>query len=170
MLVDDPNRELRNPTLSNQIAHEIGFYLEQSEAVTQIVPQSRVVSLRESLGRDFDATPVDEIGKRLDAEQVIHVEIESVTLRPDLVLYHPKASVKVKLIDAVKSKRLFPADTTGRDPGFTLHPELRPKIKERVSQNSSAVISQMLARRIARDVARLFHDYQPHLVGDPFED
>ena len=177
VLVDDPDRRLRDPSLPRYIATEISNALAQHRAVTRVVAPDKIDALMIELGGDFERTGIDQIGREVGAEQIVHVHVESATLYPEPGLLQPQAVVQIKVIDVVNRRRLFPA--TGRSYGRTefslssrgvrLNVRLLPRGSTDESNAVQALLMRRLASRIARDSARLFHDYLPRQPGKPFE-
>jgi hypothetical protein len=129
------------------------------------------------LGDDFDRSAIDQIGREVDANLVVHVYIESATLYPEPGLLQPRAVIQIKVIDAINRRRLFP--TIGRADGRSefavpsrgkrLEVRLSPRASAGESSTVQAMMMRRLSLRIARDAARLFYDYQPRQPGQRFE-
>lgn len=167
VLVDDPEGSLGNPTLPNVIANRVAFELKQNMAVTTIVPPDRLHALAATAGKGYRRMPVDQIGRELGAQQVIHVHVESVQLQAEPGLYRPIAAVRVKVIDAIESRRLFPtADHHSADPnsalferGELLMVQIDYKVAGVTPRTEAMVVSRRLANHIGHKIARLFYDY-----------
>ncbi len=170
VLVDDPNHQLGNPGLRDQIANEIGFHLERQKVIDSVIAPAQLNNLVAALGERYAATPVDQIGRRLGARQVIHVQVESVALQTGPGVIQPTARVQVKVIDADHGQRLFPTGSAVPAGGYALTIQFRQRPHEQIDRGSSVVLGRQLAQRIARDVARLFHDYALRKIGEPFDD
>ena len=177
VMVDDPDRRLRDPSLPRYIATEISNALAQHSAVTKVVAPDTIDALMIKLGDDFDRSGIDQIGREVGAEQVVHVHVESAKLYPEPGLLQPQAVVQVKVIDVVNRRRLFP--TIGRGDGQTayslssrgirLNVRMLPRGSTDESHAVQTLLMRRLASRIARDSARLFHDFLPRQPGEPFE-
>lgn len=174
VLVDDPNDRFSNPTMTDLVAAEVGYNL-QEESVTglqNIVEPRGLHEMASRLGSDYARVPIDRVGRELGAQQVIHILIASVNLIEEPGLMRPTATVQVKVIDCGESKRLFP-QPAAEDFGQT-HYTLTVKLRHRSSpidgRDGLRMVEPMLAKRIARDVARLFHRYTPRQPGQPRDD
>ena len=111
VLVDDTNTQLGDPSHTGVIAQRVLFDLIQSKKLVkeQTVDYQFVRNLEANLGTEFDRTPVDQIGRTLGADQVIHVNIDFVQMSVQPGIIEPKALVTLKVIDVKNAIRLFPA-------------------------------------------------------------
>ncbi|MEM9420795.1 MAG: hypothetical protein AAGA25_17345, partial [Planctomycetota bacterium] len=111
-------------------------------------------------------------GRRLGAEQVIHVKINSARFHVFDTLNRPEASIEVKVIDVVESKRAWPESPALPDPENT-PPGHMIFIKDNYESRDSRYVGDStpddLARRLADDaglkVARLFYKWQRDAPG-----
>ena len=176
VLVDDPSGRLGDPTLPHEIANQIAFHLSKESIVSQanLIEPHHLYELKAKLGKDYSRTPVDRIGRELGAQQVIHVYVESVSYTQNPGMYHPIATIHVKVIDAVKSKRLFPPQKTLDDENSSLsHHTVNISMPHRTmsddGHNAVRHFGRPLVERLGRNVARLFFDHPPRQPGEPFE-
>jgi hypothetical protein len=177
VLVDDPSNHLGDPTLVGLIAAETGALMVEHRAVEVVVPPEKVDALYVSLGDAWARTGIDQIGRAVGADQVVHLHIDAAALYSVPGLFEPNATVQVKVIDVVHRKRLFPASAEGGDsPGFSLTPQghrllakLPPRGTEPSGYAAQREAMRVLCMRIARDASRLFYDYLPRQPGEPFE-
>lgn len=166
ILVEDPGDALGSRTLRHVLASDIGHHLVRNEALSEepISPR-RVAALAAELGADFDRTAIDELGRRLGAEQVIHVLVDSTSLEYAPTVMRPTARAEVKVIDAVEGRRVFPRITgfQGRD----APPPGEPVVVEMHYQGSTgdpgrgrdSVLRRTLTERLAVDIAQLFYEH-----------
>ena len=176
VLIDDPHNALEDPTLSDQIANQAASYLIQERVLskTNAIPPDGLYALKTRLGRGYARTPIDRIGRSLNADQVIHILIKSTAVVDSPGLLRPTAIVQVKVIDATTGKRLYPAPDP-ENPALTVnnHHTVNSVMPHRGdSSGDPGVIKEArrnLALRIARDTARIFFDYLPRQPGQPFE-
>lgn len=166
VIVDDPGRALGDPNLAAVVAANVGHHLTHNQAINeaQVVPQDRLTDLAGRLGDSYLTTPIDRVGKQLEAGQVIHVLIRSVSMQVTANYYRPTAVVEVKVIDADTGQRLFPApgaypSTTATSPGFALTTKMRHRTLDDSRRDAAALMARHLSERIGRDVAELFFDH-----------
>ncbi len=165
VIVDDPQNllgDLNNPTV---IGANVGFHLMENDVLLpeQIVSQDHLTVLATQMGKRFMATPIDQIGKRLKADQVIHVQVRSVVLQNDNTNYQPTAEVEVKVIDSLTGERLFPIDENAipgmASPGESLLIEMERQPLDETRRHAIQMLMRSLAERIGLEVAGLFYDH-----------
>lgn len=170
VLVDDPKLLLGGTDLAWRIGDEVAINLVRAKSLRQsdIVPQNQLNQLLVELGSDYAKMPVDRIGRMLEAQQVIHINIDSVRLFDDGGVFKPKAQVTVKVIDAVKSRRLFPSPPVHSGPppkhaaprGYQIQIEMTYHDNIDVDPGYPDLVRKRLSHRIARDVGRVFHNWK----------
>ncbi len=176
VLVDDPPGQFGDPSLPNEIAHQIGFHLIQQAALTQpnVVSPHGLYELATRLGEAFATTPIDQIGQRLGAEQVVYVYVQAVRLIQEPGMFRPSAAVRVRVIDTTTGTQLFPdpqRDDVSADPHYhNLTISMFYRSASNYNHETVRTVQQLLAKRIARDVARLFFDHTPRQPGEKFDD
>ena len=174
ILVDDPERMLGAPALPGVVANNVRHALEKNAALetASIVSQDEVNRLASRLGDEFAVTPIDEIGRHLGADQVIHVEVQTASVYAfSGQVTRPRCSVRVKVIDVVNRKRLFPdttayVDSTFTPPGHLVQVEMEYKALDDGGSGQLTMLAQQLAQRTGRRVAELFYD---HAAPEPGE-
>lgn len=161
VLVDDLRDQLTTNDLPNRIAGRIGDDLMREQAVSQVIgPQ--VVSDLAANNPDFDGWALDKVGRRVGADQVIYVVIQSFTLTKNNEVYEPAAAVTVKVLDVASSRRLFPLnDANGR----AVVAEERPVPRHGASRATDTVIARKLADNLAQKIGELFYDHRLPEVG-----
>lgn len=175
VMVDDPQHQLDNPGLARQIATTAIHYLR----FQKVLPESDFIEPRETakleaqLADRWPTTPIDEVGRRLGARQVVYARIQSVSLHVAESLYRPEARIEVKVVSAETGQRLWPpapplADPNQPTPGHTIHITL-----DYVSKDSRYVGDSTpddLARRVADEaglrLAQLFYEWKMAEPGD----
>jgi len=167
VIVDDPDRATGDPNLPAVIATNVGFHLEQNEELIdlQIIPQDQLSALAGRMGDDYLATPIDHIGAQLGADQVIHVQIRSVSMRVAANYYRPTAVVEVKVVSAQDGARLFPKSkiegpALSRPPGLVMTVHLRHQTADEGRRDTGTLMARRLAERIGLEVAQLFFEHQ----------
>lgn len=164
VLVDDPQNVLGNPRLTQSIAAQTNFQLKQHFDKIKLVSVRDLASLQTKLGNRYSSTPMVTIARDLGADVLIHVEVETVTLRYAYTVYRPTASVRVKVIDATTLKRLFPSPGPVRDqaiaqPGYPLLVHLPSQTVNQSQPGAVQAMTRSLAKRIGVKVAELFYDH-----------
>jgi hypothetical protein len=167
---------LRDPGLSTTIAARVGFILKDRGVISKTIDQPQLRALQDQVGARFDTMAAQDIGRRLDAQQVLQVHVIRANIAGLVSLgdaYRPWAIVQVRLLDVKTGACLFPPadkltglDARGREPTYDITAQTEHKSNPDQRQVSAAVLQSELADRIARDVARIFHSYN---LEDPGE-
>lgn len=171
VIVDDPQLHLGDIQRSRQIAAAVGFHLVRQNVITpeQLVTQERLWAYANGLGDQYPMTPIDQIGRALDAQQVIHVLVDAVALaKEDTVgAIEPTARMQVKVIDATAGARVFPPlnklkDSTAVQRGHVTIAKTRMTIPDQ--RNSRAAQTGWLTdltNEAGLTVAQLFYAHRP---------
>lgn len=168
VIVDDPQELLGDPNFPAVVGANAGFHLTQNGVLKaeQVVPQDHLSTLANQLEDRYLSTPIDQIGARLDAKQVIHVLIRSVNLKADNTYYQPVATFEVKVIDTGTGERLFPkpADqpaSRATAPGYTVNVEMMSQTLDTTRRSALTMLARSLSERIGLEVAQVFYDHVP---------
>jgi hypothetical protein len=169
VLVDDPGGELGDPALASQMAaHVYDLLIAQKVLSPQHAVQlAGINELSQEHGKDFKNLPVDEVGRELGAQQVVHVHVQAALWVPQAGMWKPTGSARVKVINVADGRRLFPGEDVidgvaalpPRSRGIVVT-ELQPRASTNVEQTEIPAIQKLLANRLARDTARVFYDWQ----------
>lgn len=177
VLVDDLQRHLGSPANATLLAETISGNLVNEGALKNVIAPSKADAHLIALGDRAGAAGIDDIGRAVDAEQVVYVYVESASLFSEPGLLQPEASVRVKVIDVMNRKRLFPTEGAAEsEPGAMLTPrgyavvsKIGPRGVDSDSPSLRNAMYAQLTRRVGRDVARVFHEYHSRQPGEPFE-
>ncbi len=167
VIVDDPDNMLGDPNNPAVVGANVGFNLKENEVLLPelVVSQDHLSVLAAQMGDRYMATPIDQIGQRLKAEQVIHVRVRSTRMQSDNTYYQPTAEVEVKVIDALTGKRLFPADDSANPkpnaPGEPMTIQLKRQTLDETRRHALPMLARSLAERVGLEVAGLFYDHVP---------
>jgi len=163
VLVDDPSVPPRLPTpdLSTLIAARLGEALAEADAVSNVISAVRDLAAREE---NFHRWPIDRIGDAVGAEQVIYVHVDAFELTEDGVMYRPRASARVKVVDAASGERLFPA--RGQGDSLAVTTKMPYQSMEGATATTNRIIGSRLAEQLARQIARLFYKHKAPEPGD----
>jgi len=169
VIVDDPSGLFHDRGIMNQIAVQVGDDLVAQAVLTVTVPPGALAQLEGRVGEAYKRMPIDSVGQAIGAEQVIHINIESIVVtavRMTLVC-------RVKVIDAVRSERLFPGRSptrekpTPRSVGLVTAEMVEQKIID-MDRRARALTQQELARRMSLTVSRLFYNYEVPIRNESF--
>ena len=167
ILIDDPAQLMPSIQVMGLTAYRAGADLKEQEVIAEVVPSTATVELRLD-EPEFVNWPIDKIGKRLGAKQVVYVLVEAFQLKDQDQMYRPAAAMRVKVVDAETGQRLFPAD---RAEGHQVISRLFFKGHESTgTAGSETVLTRKLADRMGEDVAKVFYKHAPRPVGSDFSE
>lgn len=171
VMVEDPAEHLGDPALPGVLARSVEHGLQDNRVLrrNEPIPQSELRAVADELGDDYPQTPIDRLGRLVEAEQVIHVTVREVSMLRQQGLYEPTIELEVKVIDADDSRRLFPelepfAAGDGPAPGHRFTSQMQITMSDRADQGMQARLGRELAQHAGRDVARLFHSWRRELA------
>ena len=171
VIVDDRQLRLGDAAAASQIADQIVHDLKAAKVVRQFVPVQRLNALVVELADEYEQAAIDRIGRDLGAEQVVHVNIDSLALGSDPGMLRPVATVTVKVIDVVAGKRVFPVPRPTEGPrGVSLTVRAAHRRADDETRGDLMMVVQKLAELIGRDVAYLFYDHLPRQSGQLGDD
>ncbi|MCE9590705.1 MAG: hypothetical protein K8S99_09300 [Planctomycetes bacterium] len=179
VVVDDPTGLLSDPGTAGVIAANVKLELENNKAFEKgsVIDPAKLALHMAELGPAGAKVPLVRLARDMGAEQVIGVEVGGVDFNQDPGAYRPSMVVRVKLIDAVSGKRVFPpldsgeaADVATATRGYPVQSQLFYKAVADDAELETARGMRLLAKRAGRDVARVFTSYQARRPGEPFED
>lgn len=168
VLVDDPNNQLAGA--SGVLAERVGYDLVEKNVLKKqhLVSSFKVRDLQARLGEAFYKSPIDQIGRELGAEQVIHVNVEEAGLIADPGVVQPTGTVAVKVISVTDARRVFPADAPSRDMsgvemsrrGYPVSVSLKHYMGLQGGETGErTVLARRLADQMGIEVGRLFYRY-----------
>lgn len=167
VLIDDPSGALPDTSILQLIEGQVGQELIEHEVVESVTAQRLLSELRHNHD-DFSQWPIDKIGLRVGAEQVVYVLVEQFHLMDERRTYRPTARMRVKVVDAASGRRLFPP---GEPSGAAVNSEMF--FKQQLTggtEGTRQVVARRLGELAAEDVAKLFYKHYPREPGSGFED
>lgn len=177
VLVEDPSDTFPDPALPGVIASRVVHDLRTEAEIQNVISLDKLHDYKVEKGETFAKLPLDQIGRDLGAEQVISVVVESAGLNMQPGVYRPAMVVRVKVINAKKSERMFPAlgEATLVDPsietrGYPVRDQMFYRIASETGRSEAAVVMRRLAERMGRNVGWLFYKHVARQPGDRFEE
>lgn len=165
VLVDDPQEQLPTGHLAKRVADEVADQLKREEVVSRFIELDRLEAL-ELEAEDFDRWAIDEVGRRLGAEQVIYILVEEFEFNETPQTYRPAGSMRVKVVDVETGERLYPEDDRR---GRAVSDKLFYKQKlGGDTRGEESLYGRSLALRLADQAAKLFYKHKPRPVGSEF--
>jgi hypothetical protein len=156
IFIDDRNSRLPSRDLREMIADAAGQVLMKDGAVKDLIdPRSALGAA--SKDRFGEPMTISEIGRSVKADVVIYVTVDSFALSADGQTIAPASNLRVKVIDAVTEKRLWPED---KPEGYSLGIQSPPR-QGTLSTSPAEVfkVRQQAAARAGLGIAQLFSQY-----------
>lgn len=155
VLVEDPQNVVSYTPIKYELARSINKLLEEHKACSELISPESVLHIKSSC-HDYSQLSTAEIGKKLDADLVIYVQITEFQLKDSQYdpVWNGKMSATVRVI-SVKEGRLWPKDTLG---GFQVSDVVRDRHMD-TSENYMEKFSAEMAKELAKNIAELFY---PH--------
>lgn len=156
VFIDD--RLSRVPRRSSRVA--IGEQVEQAllkEGVVKDMVSSQ--SALQAAGNDREGKPaaITEVGQSVKADVVIYATVDEFVLTRDGQTYSPMAMLRVKVIDAVTGKRLWPESPAGH----VVAARLSPKTATLPESTAARFMAEdELAKQAGQEIAWLFFDHE----------
>lgn len=163
VFVEDP--ESRMPVRSHRLAliEAMEKRLLEKGLVGELVDGQQALRLADA-DTSGGRMPVTEIGKRLRADQVVWVTVDSF-VRADMTQnIEPRIALRVRIVDAAADALVYPADPAGRE--IVVSNSAR---RGSVSSASGAQneLERKLAEKAGRAVVQLFYEYEvPQRLAD----
>lgn len=164
VFVDDRDNRLPRRTLRFVVAESATKHLLDNDVLTK-TPAGEVAAIDgraaiTAATRDRFGEPlsVAAIGNACSADVVVHVVFESFTLTADGTTFSPSARLRVKVVDAVNQRRLFPPGDNVI--GVPMDVVLKQRPADLPNSNSGMLQAQeSLAKECGRAVAEMFFDH-----------
>lgn len=108
---------------------------------------------------------MDEIGRKVGAEQLIFVEVSQFMLTPDGYTPRPQAACYVRVIDVAGRTRMFPPPDS-MEPGYLLQVKLREVPGELLNSPSGRrKLEEDLAQEMGEQLAKMFFEHEQTELG-----
>ena len=165
VFVDDRRNVFPRTALRTSIGEAIAKDLLARELVPSIVSPRDAIALARQKESGSRPLSIASIGRELDAQQVIYVQVDSFSLAGDGGTegagfgVRPTASCRVKVIDCVANVRSYPVGDIGESGRLVTSRirEVDPEAFRTVA--SRRAVEDRLAARMAIDIAQLFYEH-----------
>ena len=153
--IDDTAIEPKHHSLRRELTKELRTDLEEHEAIGGAVAYAKITQFR--MGHpDFIDLSIQDLGKRLQAEQVLYLFINQFQFRHDVGegYYQPSLSGSVKIVDVSTGERVWPTDQSYRS--FTVN---QPMIEGTGNEFEDDLINKFGAD-VAQEIAPYFYKHK----------
>ncbi|HPS53692.1 MAG TPA: hypothetical protein PLK08_09080 [Phycisphaerae bacterium] len=155
VLVEDPKNIVTYSPIKYELARSVNKLLEEHKACSELISPDSVLHLKSSC-TEFSQLSTAEIGKKLDADLVLYIQITTFQLKdsPYDPVWNGKMGATVRVI-SVNDGRLWPKDTLG---GYPVDDVVRDRHMD-TSDNYTEKLSADMAEELAQNIGELFY---PH--------
>jgi hypothetical protein len=163
VFVDDRRNTMHPSRLKLVIASRVTTDLLTKKIVATLVSPKDVFRVSAANDRYNEPLPIAELGKSVEADVVIYVEMESFGLTNDGQIANPVASCSLRVISVVENKRLFPTDQAV----YFVNANLKRVKPHRIASNSEIrKLAEELAEELGDSIAKVFYDHNIGRLGE----
>lgn len=156
VFVDDPSSRITQRRLRYAIADKTTKELLAKRVLVDMNDPRGILTAASS-ERFGEQMSISELGRSIDADIVIYAVITDFSMSPETGAYLPRASMRVKIIDARNGERLWPSDERGHL--MNVQMPQRPGIGPS-STGERVEVEQQLADRCGLGLAQLFYKHE----------
>lgn len=169
--VDDRNEVIAGSsqtirrTIAERISQElmIGHDHQQQPVLTTTIRPTDAMGVAESGDRSDRLMPMDEIARRVGADQLIYVDVLQFSLGENEFAPNPIASASVRVLDVVARERLFPPPGS---PPWEIQATLGNVNSEMLDARSARIqLADALAELLGVNISQLFYKHEPTQLG-----
>ncbi|MBL0927471.1 MAG: hypothetical protein IBJ11_07450 [Phycisphaerales bacterium] len=157
VFVDDVNNRIPRRSLRDLI----GRAAEEEMLAQKVVAEGKMlssVSARRAASNETSENrlSIADVGRRVGADVVVHVSMDTWALAQEGAM-RPTATANVRIIDARKNERIWPAENA-----YRLNVEIADLQQGGTSFSASdrSAMEEKLARRFGLQIARMFYTYE----------
>lgn len=162
VFLDDRNFTISRAPTRERVAASAGQSLLKAGAVSRVLDSKAANAVVNGEPRG-DLMPISQVGRKVGAEVVIYVVPERFSLSPDGQTFEPVAQLRIKVIDAVADKRLWPEEREG----YLLTVTATTRQGTAPTDASQAREAEnRFADLAGQRVAELFYDHEVETVAD----
>lgn len=156
VLVDDPAFRSGHAPIKSELSREINRLLEGHRLVRRTIPYKKLLAYI-ATETNYNQMPTTEVGKALEADLVIVVEIDDFALKDDMrsSVYHGRLKTSVRVVSTRQGK-LWPKHLTR---GYPVKPVETPLQQGDGSSQFEIKLSRRLARNMAEKIVNLFFEH-----------
>ncbi len=153
--IDDTVIEPKHHSLRRELTQKLRTHLEEHKAIGGAVAYAKIAQFRRAHPEFIDMS-IQELGKHLQAEQVLYLFINQFQFHHDVGegYYQPSISGSVKIVDVSTGERVWPTDQSYRS--FTVN---QPLIEGRGNEFEDDLI-QTFGADVAQEIAPYFYKHK----------
>jgi hypothetical protein len=157
------------PAIRRAIAEKVSEDLMVKKLVTTTISPRDAMGVVATSDRHGELMPIDAIGRAVGAEQIIYVQMLSFSGTSDGATPRPTAVCRVRVIDVVERKRLFPPPDS-QEASRLLEVNTREVDPAMLRSAASRLkVYQALADETGEQIAKLFYKHEIKELGGSLE-
>lgn len=159
ILIDADRGWLKDASIRPLLTSGLVEQFEEHEINTRIVPRDQLARLRQK-DTEFERRGAREVGEKLKADLVLHINVRKFTLHDETVnpAYKGKFTVSLKVLDVhatvADDVRLWPRSSEGKTV------EVSTELHSGKGSGYDQKLTRRLCEEMAEKIAKLFHDHQ----------
>lgn len=161
-----------NVAPTRSVRELVGLTAERAllkSGVVKDMVQSRLVLSTLRSERMGEPMTIAQVGRSVQARVVIYATLDSWSLSPDGQTFSPKADLRVKVVDAETSARLWPGGDEQADGYAQLSVAVPPQSRAAPTTTAATAEAHLeLARWVGLRLAQMFYDHGPEEVPEKF--
>lgn len=157
VLVEDPKYLTAETSFKTELSEYLNREFEDRALVKRVIPYRQLINLAAATA-NFRALSTAEVGKKLNADVVLYVEIDEFSLKddPNSPFWHGKMSTVVRLV-STKEGRLWPRDLPE---GYKPTKVDRGSVSGDGSRRYGQKLVREMAAEMAGNIAKLFYEHR----------
>ena len=162
VFVDDPSNLVPRRSLRQTIAVAAQQQLLEQGVLEKVI-DARSAMMVATRDDPLDPMPIEELGKAVGAEVVIYAVVDEFILTSDGQSLTPSAKARVKVIDCVDGRRLFPAPEAGawvEGHPIGLTAVTKPGFFSTATLSQKAIEQEKLGEHFGLGIAQLFYTHE----------
>lgn len=165
VFIDDRDSVVNPVSLRRKIGDKVSEVLMQRELVSQTIRPHDAMGVAARYDRRKEVMPIDAIGRAVNAEQVIYVEMLTFVDHIDGQTPRALGTARVRVIDVTNRKRLYPSPES--DQPYRLVEVLTREFSQDAyaSRATRIQIYEQLADELGDAIAKLFYKHETRPLG-----
>ena len=166
VFIDDRRNTMHPSRLRLVIAERVTTDLLTKKIISTIISPKDIIRVSAANDRYNDPLSISKLGKAVEADVVIYVELDSFGLTNDGQTANPIATCSLRVISVVENKRLFPTDQASQ----FVRANLKKVKPHRVSSTKELrKLAEELAEELGDAIAKVFYDHNTGRLGENLE-
>lgn len=164
VFVDDPQNKLPRRSVREAVARAAEEDIIREELTDGAKVISSAAAMRIAATERYgEPMSIVEIGRRVGAEIILYVRVDSWTLAREVGVVSPVAVARIKILDTKENKRLWPDEAVG----YVMQAMFPVQSQEAPSTlDERTALENQFAQYFGREISRLFYKHERQSVSD----